>query len=496
MKILCIAPEVEPFAKTGGLADVASALSRALTGLGHEVRLLLPLYREVDRIQWAVEPTPLRQSIRVDGRTHDIRLWQSRLPRTEMMVYFIEAPALFDRNGLYQQQGADYPDNLERFSVFSQAALRILPLLEWQPDLLHCHDWQTALVCAHLALGPLRHDPFFSSMGTVLTIHNLAYQGLFPHEQWPLTQLPSGAFTMRGLEFYGKINCLKGGLMYASRLTTVSPRYAREIQTGEFGCGLDGVLRTRADELTGILNGIDLEEWNPQTDAHLVSRYGVDQLAGKSLCKLALQRHQRLPERHDLLLGMIQRLAEQKGIDIFLEAVESLMTLPLQLVLLGTGDPRYRQPLEELAKRFPDRLAVNVTFDQALAHQIEAGADAFLMPSRFEPCGLNQMYSLRYGTVPIVRRVGGLADTIVDVTAQTIADGTATGFVFEAYTATALVEVVRRALTAFRDHALWTQLVHTGMRQDFSWDRSAREYVTVYERAVAKHQTSKATTTQ
>ena len=486
MKILFIASEVDPFAKTGGLADVAAALPKALRSLGHDVRIVLPLYRQVNRQKFGLKATSITVSVRVGPDTLSGAVWETALPNTQVPTYLLECAPLFDRDGLYQDQGKDHPDNLRRFSFFSQAALRALPALGWQPDVVHCHDWQAALACAHLALGPLGHEPFFSSMGTVFTVHNLAYQGLFPNTQWALTGLPDGAFSIDGLEYYGQINCLKGGLVSAGLLTTVSPTYVREIQSPEFGCGLEGVLASRQADLIGILNGIDPEEWNPQTDPHVVARYSTDQLAGKSLCKLALQKSQRLPEVHDLLIGMIQRLAEQKGIDIFAQALEELMALPLQVVILGTGDPKYHRQLEQLAAKFPDRLAVNLKFDNALAHQIEAGADTFLMPSRFEPCGLNQMYSMRFGTVPIVRRVGGLADTVTDVSASTLAAKTATGFVFAEHSARALVDAVKRALAAFGDHALWQRLLQTGMRQDCSWNRSARAYAQLYERALAK----------
>lgn len=486
MKVLFVASEVDPFAKTGGLADVAGALPKALAPLGHDVRLIMPFYREVKRERFGLRPTDTRVTIPVGSKTHEGRVWEARLPASPVIAYFIEQPQLFDRDGLYQQQGNDFPDNLERFSFFSQAALRALPLLGFQPEIVHCHDWQTALVCAHLRLGSIGQDPFFRSMSTVLTIHNLAYQGLFPGEQWPLTQLPNDAYSIHGLEFYGKANVLKGGLVTADLVTTVSPTYAKEIVTEAFGCGLEGVLRARAGELVGILNGIDPEVWNPARDPHIAARYSVESLAGKSVCKLALQQRQHLPERHDLLIGMIQRLAEQKGIDLLVQAMEDLMALPLQLVLLGTGDPVYHQQLEALAKRFPKQLAVNLTFDNPLAHQIEAGADAFLMPSRFEPCGLNQMYSMRFGTVPIVKRIGGLADTVIDVHPTTLASKTATGFVFGEHSASALVQAVKRAVTAFRDQALWKTLMQQGMRQDVSWDRSARAYAHVYERALAK----------
>jgi starch synthase len=483
MKILFIASEVDPFAKTGGLADVAAALPKALRRLGHDVRIAMPLYRQVPRLPLGARATALDVPVQVGRERLTLRVWEARLPETDIPVHLLESAALFDRDGLYQDRGQDHPDNLRRFSAFSQAALRMLPGLGWRPDVVHAHDWQAALAVAHLAWGPLGREPFFASAGTVFTVHNLAYQGLFPKAQWPLTQLPEAAFSIRGLEYYGQINCLKGGLLGAGRLTTVSPTYSREIQTKAFGCGLEGVLVSRREALSGILNGIDTQAWDPGTDPHLAAHYTADQLAGKSLCKLALQKRHGLPELHVLLIGMIQRLAEQKGIDVVIRAADELLALPVQLVLLGTGDPAYHEQLSALRARFPDRLAVTLGFDEALAHQIEAGSDAFLMPSRFEPCGLNQMYSMRFGTVPIVRRVGGLADTVVDVTPESSAALAATGFVFEEHSPEALVEAVRRAVTAFGDHALWAGLMRAGMRRDFSWDRSARAYVEVYERA-------------
>lgn len=486
MKIAFLASEVEPFAKTGGLADVTASLAAALGRLGHEVRIIMPLYGQVDRQQHGWQPSDLRVTARVAQTTLEGRVWDTTLPGSSVHVYGIDQAALFDRDGLYQHAGQDFPDNLTRFGFFSQAALRVLPALDWQPEVIHCHDWQTSLACAHLSLGRLSREPFFRKAATVLTVHNLAYQGVFPREQWEQTGLAEAAFSLYGLEWSGKVSCLKAGLVCAGLLTTVSPTYAREIQTPEFGCGLEEVLTGRRDELVGIVNGIDEDAWNPQADAHITARYSPAGHSGKSLCKLALQRSQGIREQHDLLIGMIQRLAEQKGIDIFTQALEPLMDLPLQIVLLGTGEPRYHEQLAQAAKRFSGRLAVNLTFDNALAHQIEAGADAFLMPSRFEPCGLNQMYSMRFGTVPIVRRVGGLADTVVDVSPSTLSSGSATGFVFDEYSAGALGEAVSRAVCAFRDYALWSRVMDAGMRQDFSWDRSAREYVKVYERALAK----------
>ncbi len=486
MKILCVASEVTPFAKTGGLADVASALPKALSGLGHDVRIVMPLYRQVDRQRFGVRPTPIRLSIRLGALALEGAVWEGVLPSSRVPVYFVDQPDLFDREELYQAKGKDYPDNLERFGFFSQAALQMLPTLAWQPEIIHCHDWQTAFVCAHLTWGALGREPFFQSAADVFTIHNLAYQGLFPKEQWAVTQLPDAAFSIQGLEFYGKISCLKGGLVAANMLTTVSPTYAKEILTPDFGAGLEGVLAARKQDLVGIINGIDPEEWDPKTDPHIASRYNVEQLAGKSLCKLALQKSRRLPEHHGLLVGVIQRLVEQKGIDLIVQGMEQLVALPIQIVILGTGEPSYHQQLERLAQQFPGRLSVNLKFDNALAHQIEAGADAFLMPSRFEPCGLNQMYSMRFGTVPIVRKVGGLADTVIDLGPSTSTARTASGFVFEEHTVAAMVQAVKRAVATFRDQTLWTSLMQAGMRRDVSWNRSARAYIEVYERAIAK----------
>jgi starch synthase len=485
MRILFVASEAVPFAKTGGLGDVAGALPKALRALGHDVRLVLPRYRAVNPKRFGLRPMLKPTTLQVGGQGVAVEFRQAVLPGAEVPVYFIDAPALFDRDGLYQDADSqDYSDNLRRFSLFSQAALHVAQALEWAPDVLHAHDWQAGLAIAHRRLTR-GDDPFWRSTATVFTIHNLAYQGLFSQTDWPLTNLPLHAFGLDGLEFYGQINCLKGGLVYADGLTTVSPTYAQEIQTHEFGCGLEGLLARRQNALTGILNGIDVEEWNPKTDPSIATQFGPEELAGKALCKLALQERQKLPARHGLLLGMIQRLVEQKGIDLFVQAAEELFELDVQVVILGTGEPAYHRQLTALAKRFPDKLSVVLAFDAALAHQIEAGADAFLMPSRFEPCGLNQFYSMRYGAVPIVRRVGGLADSVTDVTPQTLESGTATGFTFEPYTADAMLEAVQRAVAAFGNHGLWYSIVRAGMRGDWSWARAAGEYASVYEHARA-----------
>ena len=349
MNILFVASEVDPLAKTGGLADVTGALAKALAGGGHDVRIVMPLYRQVDRARWGLEPMGMHFAVGLGAAVRQMRVWEGRLAAGSARLYLLEQPALFDRDGLYQARGVDYPDNLERFSSLSQAALALLPQLGWQPQVIHCHDWQTALVCAHRRFGQAARDETLAATATVLTVHNLAYQGVFPKEQWAMTQLPEAAFQIDGLEFYGQLNCLKGGLVSSDLITTVSPSYAQEIQTREWGCGLEGVLSARRSDLVGILNGIDPDEWNPQTDPHIQTKFSPEATAGKALCKQALQRSQGLPEQHELLIGMVQRLAAQKGIDIFLEALEALMALPLQIVILGSGQARYHEQLQAAA---------------------------------------------------------------------------------------------------------------------------------------------------
>ncbi len=478
MKILLCASEIAPFAKTGGLADVAGALPLALAGLGHDVRAILPRYRAIDRKTLRQTGEPF--TVRVGAQSLPVTLWESSFPKTSIPVYCVDQPGCFDRDELYGAQGKDFPDNLERFTLFARAVLEALPRLRWQPDVIHCNDWQSGLVPVYLKAAG-------SPIATVFTIHNLAYQGLFPKGLFPVLGLDWREFTPEGLEYYDQISLIKGGLVYADLLTTVSPTYAREIQTTEYGVGLEGLLQHRAADLVGILNGIDQDEWNPSTDAALPARYSPANLAGKRECKVALQREQHLPVSEAPLIGMITRLTDQKGIDLLAAAWPALIKTKAQFIILGNGEPKYHALLTAMVKKYPKQVALNLKFDVGLSHRIEAGADLFLMPSRFEPCGLNQMYSLRYGTVPVVRKTGGLADTVVDTTPATVARRTANGFVFEAYTAKALTAVVQRAVTSYAKPALWRQLISTGMQQDCSWRRSAGEYVRCYERALAAH---------
>ncbi|MDQ7859955.1 MAG: glycogen synthase GlgA [Armatimonadota bacterium] len=469
MKVLFCVSEAVPFAKTGGLADVAGALPAALRRGGLDVRVVMPLYRGIARD--GLEPV-LTVERPVGGRTIAGAVRRGTMPNGTP-VYFVDAPELYDRPGLYGEGGRDYDDNLARFAFFCQAAVAVRRDA-WTPDVVHCHDWQAALVAAYLRW---ERDP----LPTMFTVHNLAYQGLFPAAQFELTGLPGAAFAMDGLEFYGQVNVMKAGLVWAHVLSTVSETYAREIQSPEYGMGLDGLLRVRAADLFGVLNGVDYSQWDPTVDVHLPARYGPDDLGGKARCKAALQREVGLPEHaYAPLVGAVARLVSQKGFDLVTAALEGIAAMGVQLVLLGTGDPSLEAAFRAAAARWPQQVAVTIGFDEGLAHRIEAGADMFLMPSRFEPSGLNQLYSLRYGTVPVVRRTGGLADSIVDVTPETLQRGTANGFVFDAYTPEALLATLGRAVAAYRDPGLWRFLQQVGMRADFSWDRAAGRYRDLY----------------
>jgi starch synthase len=392
----------------------------------------------------------------------------------------VVADEYYDRPGLYGGPEGDYTDNAERFAFFCRAAVAFATRLRPPPDVVHCHDWHTALVPL---LARAASDPWLTQVPTVLTIHNLGYQGVFPAGVWPVLGLDARYFTQEHLEFYGSVNFLKGGLVSARALTTVSRRYAEEILTPEHGHGLDGVLRKRRNALVGIVNGVDYARWDPRHDPHLAAPYGPDDLSGKARCKHALQTTVGLPARTETpLIGMISRLAEQKGLDLVTAALPALLGRDLQLVILGRGDRRYEDALGDAARAHPTKLAVRFAFDDALAHQIEGGADAFLMPSHYEPCGLNQMYSLRYGTVPIVRATGGLDDTIVDIDAN---PGDGTGFKFADYTTESLLGAVERALTVYQHTHVWERTMRRGMAADFSWQRSAAEYLRVYQRLLA-----------
>lgn len=481
MKILFASSEVHPLIKTGGLADVSAALPRALKNQHQDVRLVLPAYQSVTQ-QLAGVKTLAR--IQPPGCTVAVQLHETRLPDSRLRVYLVDIPEYFDRPGnpYLGPDGQDWPDNARRFHAFARSVVELAmdrAGLDWQPDLVHCNDWQTGLVPALLSLEPSRP-------ATVFTIHNLAYQGLFDWKTFRDLGLPGHWWSMHALEFHDQLSFIKGGLVFADWITTVSPTYATEIQTPAFGGGLEGLLRIRTDRLRGILNGVDYRIWSPNRDPHIPQHYNSRSLTGKAADKADLQREFGLPHRPQApLLAHIGRLVEQKGVDLLLACLPGLLEAGAQLVLLGSGRPELETELQALRDSYPDRVGLRLGYDEALAHRIEAGADIFVMPSRFEPCGLNQLYSLRYGTLPVVRRTGGLADTVIDADATACAAGTATGFVFDEPTPQALAAALDRALTLYRQPPAWRRLVQTAMRQDFSWKRSAGEYLELYEAALA-----------
>jgi starch synthase len=481
MKITMVASEVVPFAKTGGLGDVLGTLTTALTRLGHDTCVIAPGYRSALGGDFSLSETGLTLSVPIGGRQEEAAVLKTTIGKN-VVVYLIRADRYFDRDGLYGSAAGDYPDNAERFVFFSRAALELLRF--HPPDIVHCHDWQAALGAVFLKLQPERY-PAASAAKTVLTIHNLGFQGIFPQTAWPLLELAPSYFTPQFVEYYGNVNFLKGGLLCADKITTVSPSYAREILGVEQGFGLEGVLRDRAADLLGILNGVDYQQWNPWTDPHLAQHYSANTLSLKQECKRAVQCAVGLPADGTApLIAMISRLTPQKGFDLIEQVFDDLLQRDVQIVLLGSGEARFEIFFQNAARRNPARVAVRIGFDEPLAHRIEAGADLFLMPSLYEPCGLNQMFSLKYGTIPVVRGVGGLKDTVQDYDAER---QTGTGFVFEPYQPGALLASIDRALAAYRDdEAAWTALKRRAMQMDFSWDRSAKLYSDLYRQLLNK----------
>ncbi len=477
-RILFATSEAHPLMKTGGLADVAGSLPRALKSLREDVRLLMPAYPDaIARAQH------VKTATRFDIAGYAITLLETRLPGTQVKTWLVDCPALFDRPGnpYLNADGEPWIDNAERFHVLCRVAVEVAcdrAGLDWRADLVHCNDWQTGLVPAFLQGEADRP-------ATVFTIHNLAYQGLFPYEKFVSLHLPPAMWTHHQLEFHGQLSFIKGGLVFADRLNTVSPTYAKEIQSPEFGNGLDGLLRHRSTALNGILNGINGDEWNPNRDEHTAAPFNANTLTGKTTNKLALQSAFGLVQNSKpALIGNVGRMVEQKGVDLVVQALPQLLAHPVQVVILGSGATIYEDALTELARQYPKQLAVKIGYDEKLAHLLEAGSDMFLMPSRFEPCGLNQLYSLRYGTLPIVRRVGGLADTVIDASPSNLVSGEATGFVFDKATKDALLTCTERAIKCFGDQKLWRRMQRTAMRQDHSWRHSAHEYVSLYTLAM------------
>jgi starch synthase len=482
MNVAFVASEVVPFAKTGGLGDVAGALPRALERRGHSVAVFLPCYRRVWSAGAEISRVGLTVQIQIGARPVEAHIYESRLPGSNVRIYLIDQPRYFDRDGLYGARGKDYEDNCERFVFFNRAVLETIQALDLRPDVIHCNDWQTGLIPVYLKTMYQRAAAL-ASAGTLLTIHNLAYLGLFWHWEMALTGLEWHLFNWRQLEFHGKLCFMKAGLVFADMLNAVSPTYAREIQTHRLGSGLEDLLSHRRADLWGIANGIDNEVWSPGCEPMLPAQYDVATVAlGKAECKAWLQRHAGLPERPEIpMFAQIGRLDPQKGWDLLAEVAELLLERDIQLVVLGEGHPRYHALLGELQRRHPGKVWVYLGFADDLAHQIEAGADVFLMPSLFEPCGLNQLYSLAHGTVPVVRATGGLADTVVDASPENLANATATGFVFVDASPQALWSTIERVLAFWPDRAGWLGLQQTGMAADWSWERSAGEYVRLYQ---------------
>ena len=477
MDIVFAASECVPFSKTGGLADVVGALPPALAALGHRVTVYLPLYRQTK----LAEAKPVLRSVTVpfDDRYRFCSVLDGGL-HSGVQFYFIDYPPFFDREALYGTSVGDYRDNAERFALYSRAVLEACKILG-VPDVFHCHDWQSALVPV-LLRSVYAEDPAFRDVACVFTIHNMGYQGLFPPEILPLLMLPWDLFTITRMEFYGNVNFLKGALVFSDFVTTVSRKYSQEIQTAEYGFGLEGVLHGRAATVTGILNGVDYKEWSPQNDKFTAARYSPEDLSGKVACKQDLLTQFGITEANVKLpvIGIVSRFAAQKGFDLISQVMDRLAREEMIVVALGAGDKEYQDMFLRLHKQYPQKIAVKVAYDNALAHKIEAGSDMFLMPSRYEPCGLNQIYSLKYGTVPVVRATGGLDDTIENWDPRT---GKGTGFKFSEYTGEALLDTVKLALKAYQDREAWQKLMRNGMGKDFSWNASAREYVRVYERA-------------
>lgn len=492
LKVLLVSPEAVPFVKTGGLADVAGALPLEIARLGHEVRLVIPRYRTINgTVHEFHERGPLRvpmDSGIVEAVIEEGVLVNERRGTVRVPVFAIRYDPYFDRKGLYQEGGADYPDNLDRFAFFSRAVMELMRTFGqqsgWVPDLLHAHDWQTALCPVYLRTLYAAW-PQLQRVSTLLTLHNLGFQGIFPASAYPKTGLPPALYASGALELFGSLNLLKGGLIFADFLNTVSPTYSREIQTADLGFGLEGVIRERRDRLVGLVNGIDTELWDPSMDPHLPFHYSARDLSGKSRCKAQLQQEMKLPVRDVPVLGIVSRLTSQKGLDLVADIVPALMELDPQLILLGTGDPSYEAWFRTLHDRYPNKLGLRIGFDEGLAHRIQAGGDMLFMPSRYEPCGLSQLYSLRYGTVPIVRRTGGLADTVVPYSPTAARAGQATGFLFEEATPEALFMAVSLAFRVYKDKEEWLSLIQAGMATDVSWATSARAYVDLYRKMLA-----------
>jgi starch synthase len=476
LKVVMASSEITPFAKTGGLGDVLGALPKALAKLGVGVSLIMPAYRSVLQGGFAIKDTGVRFTVPISNRKEEGALLKTETPEN-IPVYLVRADRYFDREYLYGTPEGDYPDNAERFVFFTRSILELLKMDP--PSILHLHDWQSALAAVFLKTQGNLY-PGLSSVKTALTVHNLGHQGLFPAQDWPRLNLDNDLFTPRYLEFFNKINFLKGGLVFSDAITTVSPTYAEEIKGKEQGFGLEGVFQERSASLTGILNGADYEVWDPETD-HLIARtYDASSLADKQVCKIDLQRSFHLPVNPDVpVIGMVSRLASQKGFDLLEKGLTALLSRNLQFVLLGTGDSHYQDFFGKIPVKYPGKAGVQIAFSESLAHKVMAGSDLLLLPSRYEPAGLTQLYGFKYGTIPIVRATGGLRDTVDEFEPQT---GKGSGFVFTDYDVSSLLEAVDRAQAVFRRKKEWAALVKKDMAADYSWEKPARDYLDLYRK--------------
>jgi starch synthase len=481
MKILIAASEAVPFAKTGGLADVTGSLLNEYKKMNLEPAIILPFYRKIKTAVRDFGIKPLGKEIIVPlGNKFEIgKIWKGKTPEGAD-AYFIENDRFYDRNDLYGTPEGDFPDNAARFIFYNRAVLETLKTLELKFDVIHCNDWQTGLIPVYTKT---LYKKTFAKTATLMTIHNLGYQGLFWSIDMPMTGLGWEIFNIEGLEFYGKINFLKGGIMFSDIITTVSNNYAEEILTSEHGFGLDGVLRKRNNDLYGIINGINCNIWDPEKDTYIPYSYSIKDLSGKTKCKKSLQKECGFPLNDSPLIGMVTRLSSQKGLDLVAEAMKKIVNSGMQVVILGEGEKYFRNLFLDLQKKYRKSLSVTIGFNDSLAHKIYAGSDIFLMPSKYEPCGLGQLIALRYGTIPVVRKTGGLADTIIEYNTS---DRTGTGFLFNGYSSCEMLEALERTNEFFNDKADWLRIKKNSMSQDFSWRHSAEEYLSLYQKAVKK----------
>ncbi|HUV86282.1 MAG TPA: glycogen synthase GlgA [bacterium] len=480
LKVVLVVSEAVPFAKTGGLADVAGSLPKALAKVGAKPALIMPYYKEVARGGFG-EKRVGRLEVPVGANKITTNVYATVIPDTDIPAFFLGYDPYFYRDGLYQERGIDYPDNAERFTLLCRGALELMLAENMHPACINVHDWQTGLIPVYIKD---HYAEEFAGTGTLLTIHNTGYQGNFDKKYFPITNVSWNRFGMDDMEFFGQFSFLKAGVVHADVINTVSDRYAEEIQTPEFGFVMDGVLRQRRADLHGVLNGIDYAIWNPKKDPHITANYRAENLKGKTLCKQMLEKENGFTfENKKALVGIVSRLADQKGFDILVDGIDSILQLPCRYVLLGTGDRKYHRLFEEVAKRHPKKFSAHLVFDDAMAHRIYAGSDMVLMPSRYEPCGLGQMIAMAYGTVPVVRGTGGLADTVIDADYN---KREGVGFAFGPYTGRAMVEALERALVAYGRPRRWRNIIRHGMAKDFSWERSARAYMKLYRMAKKK----------